>query len=180
VEGFRKKHHTDPAKIPNNDMRWVQFRAEPQTIFMREAHKLIKDKNESLPISAMVHHPWSYRCVTPWINGSFYGLLLDIGKWAKEGLIDAIVAASYFTKGGTPEKAYGYLKNEVKNHCAVWLYWWVPPDAADFKKSIGVAEKLGARQILYWESDYIDAPGRAVKAKELTKTMGKYANDIVE
>lgn len=174
VEGFKKKYGIDPRSIPNNDKRWVQFRAEPQTVFMREAHKLIKGKNKSLAISAMVHHPWSYRGGTPLINGSFYGLLLDIGGWVKEGLIDEIVAAGYYTKGGTPEKAYHYLKGEVKNHCDIWLWWWVPPDAGDFEKSVKTAEKFGAKQILYWESDYIDLPERAANAKKLTEEMAKY------
>lgn len=177
AEGFKEKYGADPLKIPNNDPRWVQFRAEPQTIFMREAHKLIRRKDRPLAISMMGHHPWSYRGPrgrAPVINGNLYGLLVDVATWAKEGLVGEAVAAGYYTKGGTPEKAYAYLKDEVGNHCDVWLYWWVPSDAEDFKKSVMTAGKLGAMQVLYWESDYIDSPER-IDNKQLVQAMKRYA-----
>ena len=176
VEGFQKEYGLHPTELPNWDERWVRHRAEPQTIFMREARKLIKGKSKRLSISMMGAHPWYYRCVTPLICGNLHGVLLDTETWASEGLIDEIVPNGNYAKGttGTPEKAYAANKREVGDHCNVWLYWWVPPDVEDFRKSISVAESLGARQILYWESDYIDHPDRQANAKELTKAMHEY------
>jgi len=111
---------------------------------MKEAHKLIKGKNKSLPIAMMGHHPWSYRGDgTARINGNHNGLLLDVARWAKEGWVDEVVAAGYFTKGGTPQKAYAYMKKEVKGKCKVWLYAWVPATMDLFKHSLQTAKKLG-------------------------------------
>lgn len=179
VEGFQKKYGRDPHKLPNDDSRWVRFRAEPQTIFMREAHKLIKAKSDRLSVSMMGHHPWSYRCVTPHINGNLNGLLLDVKTWAKEGLIDEAMGwggISPYVKGGTTEKAYEYLKAEVDGKCDVWLWWWLPPNPAEFRKSIKAAERLNAKQLLYWESDYLDLTERAADAGELKEVMSKYAS----
>ena len=176
VEGFEKQYGVRPKEIPNNDERWVRYRAEPQTLFMRGACELIRGKNPSLPISMMGHHAWSYRGATPHVNGNLHGLLLDTATWAREGLIDEIVAAGYYAEGGTPEKAFAQMKGEVGDRGNIWLYWWVPPDADDFKKSVAVAESLGATQILYWESDYIDLPERQPQTHELAETMREYAS----
>jgi uncharacterized lipoprotein YddW (UPF0748 family) len=172
VEGYKQKYKKDPFAIPNNDETWVQFRCEPQTLFMKEAHRIIKQKDKSLPIAMMGHHPWSYRGDgTVRINGNRNGLLLDVARWAKEGWIDEVVAAGYFTKGGTPEKAHAYMQKEVGEKCKIWLYWWVPVTMKDYEKSLRTAEKLGASQILFWESDYIDHPVRATFSKELLKSI---------
>ena len=135
---------------------------------MRAAKKLIKGKDKSLPIAMMGHHPWSYRGDgSVHIDGNKNGLLVDVAQWAKEGLVDQVVAAGYFTKGGTPEKAYAYLKKEVKGKCEIWLYAWVPTNMKEYETSLKMARKLGAKQILYWESDYIDSPSHAEFAKAL-------------
>jgi len=175
TEGFERKHGVNPSAIPNDDEQWVRCRAEPQTLFMRDAHKLIKAKSDSLVISMMGHQPWSYRGATPRVNGNLFGLLIDTATWAREGLIDDIVAAGYYTAGGTPEGAYACMEDEVGERCNIWLYWWLPPDADDFRKSIETAEKLGAKQVLYWESDYLDLPERAAAAEELAVAMAEYA-----
>jgi hypothetical protein len=55
----------------------------------------------------------------------------------KSGKIESVslMAARYFTKGGTPEKAYAYMKKEGKGKCKVWLYGWVPATMDLFKKA---------------------------------------------
>ena len=189
IDGFKEKYGIDLLDIPSDDERGVRFRAEPQTIFMREAHKLIKAKNRSLPVAVMCAHPWYYRCVTYKINGSLYGLLIDVEGWAKEGLIDEVVAQGNITPGSdaTFEKICEYQINESKGLCDTWLYWDVPHDVEYFMESIEVAEKLGVSQILYWESDYIDLPDdkpgygvrkRASNAKKIIEAMSKYASNI--
>lgn len=177
VEGFQERFGVHPATIPNNDERWVRFRAEPQTQFMREAHKLIKGKNASLPISFMGHHPGSLRGATPHVNGNLYGLLLDVRQWAEEQLIDEVVAAGYYAEGSNTnaDTAYAYMKDLVGDRCAIWLYNWVPVNREQFDESIKTAERLGTPQILYWESDYIDLPDR-IDDRELAAAMGDYVS----
>ena len=181
VEAFQKQHSRNPCEIPNNDESWVRFRAQPQTVFMRDAHKLIKAKNNNLPIAVMGYAAWAWRGYTPHINGNLYGLLIDVETWAKEGLIDEAVAWNLvFTPGGSPEKVYRYTHAEVGEHCNVWLYWELPPNAEDFTKSIELAQKVGAKQMLYWESDYMDLPERAADAEELTKAMAAHTTKVTK
>jgi uncharacterized lipoprotein YddW (UPF0748 family) len=174
VEAFEKKYGLKPTQVRNYDERWVRLRAEPQSEFMRLAHDLIKAKSNSLVISFMGHHPWSYRGMTPSINGNLNGLLLDVRTWAQEGWIDEAVAAGYYTDGGTPEMAYGYMRELVGEYCPVWQYNWVPVNTQQFQESVKLAARHGAPQILYWESDYIDLPDR-MHDEQLNAAMSDYA-----
>ncbi len=175
TERFLKKYGAEPTKIANNDERWVHVRAEPQTIFMREARDLIKKADRRIVISAMVHNPWGYRgspTDTPY-KDNLYGLLLDTETWANEGLIDEIVAAGYYRKGGGPEAAYRAMQKETGGKVPVWLFGWIG-SAAQFGADIKLAERLGAPELLLWESDYIGLPpANAATVKAMRDYVGK-------
>lgn len=164
VERFRKKHRKDPETISNGDEAWVRFRAEPQTEFMRDVRKLLKKKR--LPISVLVGHPWHYRGLMNKINGNLRGLLLDVKSWAREGLIDSAVAAGYYRDGGNAESAFHALQKETEGKVDVWTFAWVPSNATEADATFATAEKVGAKQILFWEADYIEAKPNAAELKQ--------------
>jgi len=168
VRGFQAKFGVDPHALPNGDDRWVKFRAEPHTVFMRDVRNRLRRIKPHVPLAVMVSHPWSYRGNGDKKDGSLRGLLLDVRTWAREGLIDAAVAEGYYRDGGTPEKAYDSLKAEVEERAQVWLFGWVPTSVSDFERDFSLAKRLGAKQVLFWEADYIDdRPNR----EELQRTM---------
>jgi len=150
IDAFRKKYNSDPRKIPNNDDRWVRFRAEPQTEFMRAVRQRI-----TKPIAVMVGHPWHYRGLMDPIDGNLRGLLLDVRTWAKERLIDAAIPAGYYRPGGDATNAFQALADEVQGNCDVWYYAWVPNTPDEFTRDFDAAHKLGAERMLFWEADYI-------------------------
>lgn len=113
-------------------------------------------------------NPWCYGGLKDPINGNLRGLLLDVQAWAREDLIDDAVAGGYYLTGGTPEKAYQSLKEETEGKVKVWLYSWVPNQVSDFERDFALAQKVAAKQILFWEADYID--GRPNKG-ELQRMM---------
>jgi Glycosyl hydrolase-like 10 len=167
VEGFKKKFGIDPHTLSNGDERWVRFRAAPQTEFMREVRKLVGSQKRQVPIAVMVDHPWSYRGEINRIDGNLRGLLLDVKAWAREGLMDAAVAAGYYRDGGTPKLAYEALQKETEGNVDVWSYAWVPQNAAEFKTDFALAQQLKTKQILFWEADYIDDRAQAAELKEV-------------
>jgi Glycosyl hydrolase-like 10 len=168
VKKFKKQFGIDPHEVTNSDERWVKLRAEPQTEFMREVKKLMRAQKRQIPLSLMVGHPWHYRGEMNKIDGNLRGLLLDVATWAREGLMDSVVAAGYYRDGGNAEMAYKALQKESGDAVNVWTYGWVPQTVSDFERDFGLAKSLGARQILFWEADYID--DRAQKS-ELQKAM---------
>jgi hypothetical protein len=168
VTGFKAKYGADPHDLPNGDDRWVRYRAQPHTDFMRKVRKLVKSTKPRLSISVMGAQPWCYRGLKDPIDGNLRGMLLDMNTWAREGLMDEAVGGGYYLEGGTPEKAYEALKKETEGKVNVWLYAWVPRKVADFERDSALARKVGAKQILFWEADYID--GRPNK-EELQAAM---------
>ena len=165
VKSFKKKFGIDPHDIKNSDERWVRARAEPQTEFMRAACQLIRAKRRKLPIAAMVGHPWHYRGEQNKIDGNLRGLLLDVTTWAREGLVDSVVAAGYYRDGGNAELAWQALRKETEGKVDVWTYAWVPSSVGDVEQSFALADRMGARQILFWEADYIDDRPNAAELK---------------
>ena len=174
AEAFLSKYNLTPADVPNDDDRWVRLRAEPHTIFMREARELTK-----LPIAVMVGHPWHYRGTLDPIAGNLKGLLLDVKTWADEGLMDAAVAAGYYRAGGDAESAYKALRDETagsrrRRKVDVWTYAWVPNNVAEFTRDFELAKRVGAKQILFWEADYIDGRPNAAELKAAMSAKAKW------
>jgi hypothetical protein len=166
VEQFRKKFGHSPDSIPNTDEAWVRLRAEPQTVFMRDVRHLVRQRKPRLPIAVLAGHPWHYRGEGDKIAGNLRGLLLDLDTWAREDLMDAAVPAGYYRDGGNPELAWQALRKETGGRIDVWTYAWVPRNIGELSDTCVLAEKLGARQILFWEADYIAdrANGAELKA----------------
>lgn len=163
VDGFQAAHKVSPYAIPNSDPRWVQFRAEPQTQFMRVVRKLSRQTGHRLPISVLVSNPWCYRGLGDKIAGNLKGLLIDVATWAKEGLVDAASAAGYFKGGGSTKEAYRALREETSGKIDVWPYEWVPKTPGQFTEQAERARSLGAGHILFWEGDYFDDPDAATR-----------------
>ncbi len=160
VQGFKRQYGIDPHDIPNGDERWVKYRAQWTTEYMRSVRKFMKKAKPELPLTVMLAHQWSYRGTDGPIDGNLRGMLLDPATWAKECLIDAAIPAGYYRNGGTPAQAYKALKDELGGKVDIWYYGWVQGNAASFEDGFWDAKKLGATTILFWEADYIDNPGR--------------------
>jgi hypothetical protein len=173
IEQFKQKFGIDPHDISNGDPRWVQVRAEPQTRFMRAARQLMRKHRSELPLAVLVAHPWHYRGMMDPIDGSLRGLLLDVRAWAREGLIDAAVAAGYYRPGGNAEAAYKALRAETEEKIDVWTYAWVPTTADQFRQDAALARRLRAREMLLWEADYIDDRPNAAELKSAMSAVAQ-------
>jgi hypothetical protein len=97
-------------------------------------------------------------------------LLLDVETWSREKLIDAAVAAGYYKDGGTPELAWKHLREVLGPDLDLWQYGWVPGTAQAFEDEWQRAHKLPARQILFWEADYIDNNPQRAALQDLMRS----------
>jgi hypothetical protein len=80
------------------------------------------------------------------------------------------VAAGYYRDGGNAELAFNALQKETEGKSDVWTYAWVPSSVADAEQSFAIADKMAAKQILFWEADYIDDRTNAADLKNLMKS----------
>jgi uncharacterized lipoprotein YddW (UPF0748 family) len=173
VERFRGRFGKDPAALPNDDEDWVRERAEPQTEFMRAARDLIRARRGVLPVAALVGHPWHYRGEQNKIAGNLRGLLLDVTAWARAGLVDAVVPAVYYRDGGNAELATAALRKETEGKVDVWTYAWVPTSIAEAEQAFAVAAKVAAKELLFWEADYIDDRANAAELQACLRQRTK-------
>ena len=155
IERYKSLYGKDPHEVPADDNAWARVRTEGSTQFMRDARKLTTVSGRRIPISTLVGHPWHYRGNRDRIAGNLNGLLLDVNRWANESLVDSVVAAGYFCDGGTPELAFKALTEETVGKLDVWSFAWVQ-NIAEFNRDFALAKSLGAKQMLFWEADYID------------------------
>jgi uncharacterized lipoprotein YddW (UPF0748 family) len=171
LDGFRARYGADARQLANGDERWVRFRVEPHTQFMRGVRKLAREKRPAgLPITVLVGHPWLYRGNKDKIAGNLQGLLLDVGEWAEEGLIDEAVPAGYYLPGGNAEQAYEALRAETRGKVPVAMFCWVPGSGQQFLSDFRGAERIAAKHMLFWEADYIDGLERAAR-EEVQRVM---------
>lgn len=87
VEGFIAKEGIDPRTLEEKDERWLQFRSEFITLFMRKLKASISMSAEELgksKINISVHVLANEQ------ENRFWGL--DVEAWIKEKLVDEVVA----------------------------------------------------------------------------------------
>ena len=164
LKQLRRQYGVDAQTVPNGDERWVRLRAEPQTEFMRAAHKLVSAQKRRLPVCALVGHPWHYRGEQNKIDGNLRGLLLDVrpghGKGSWMQLWRPVLPRRR-------HRRFGLARSEAGDGSQnwVWTYGWVPQGVADFERDFALAKTLGGKQILFWEADYIDDRPNAAELK---------------
>ncbi|NLG28269.1 MAG: family 10 glycosylhydrolase [Chloroflexi bacterium] len=174
LDAFRQRFGEDARAVDPGDPRWVALCAEPITAFMRAFRPLCAAHARPLRTAALVQHPWAYRGILPeqitsdapqWVinmrgnryAGASEGLLCDIRTWAREGLVDTVLASGYYCAGGTPTLAYRYIERETEGRLPLTLYGWVPEQVGDIERDVRLAEELGATELLLWEADYVDS-----------------------
>ena len=175
INAFKAKHGVDPHDVPNDDDRWVRLRAEPQTQFMQAVRDRVNAHHKKIPIAVMVGHPWHYRGMQDPIDGSLRGLLLDLQGWSRKHLIDAAIAAGYYRAGGNATTAFEAVKKEVGNRADVWYYAWVPNKLEDFTADFDAAVNLKAKNVLFWEADYIDDRSNAAALKQAMSARARWS-----
>lgn len=94
VEAFQRQFDIDPRTLANNDDRWIQFRADQTTQFIREVSQRVRAKG--LPLSVKVRSMSPIRTSMWWKpekakTNSLRGSFVDWPTWAREGLVDEVM-----------------------------------------------------------------------------------------
>lgn len=110
LAAFQKQYGQDPRKLPADDPRWLQLRADIMTGFVRDVRKILDDagkrKGRRLGLSARVD----------WRQYRDWGC--DIETWLKQGLLDYLVLAQH-SLGGYEFDLAPFVKMAKGTGCAV-------------------------------------------------------------
>ena len=91
IKEFTKRHGVDPRCVEENDPRYIDFKVEVVTTCIREMRAVLDEeaarrRSERLALVVEAHGNEE--------NNLFWGI--DIAGWAREGLIDVVIAQDHF------------------------------------------------------------------------------------
>lgn len=96
VERFREEYGIDPTETDEPPEEWYQFRCDQLTDFMRRLRRqtvaIGEQLGQRMPISVQVSGDWAILKQGDLVKAVAQNFLagFDIGRWAREGLVDAI------------------------------------------------------------------------------------------
>ena len=113
IEGFKKEYGRSPLDLPEDDRRWLRYKARVMTGFLWKLRWILddvqEDRGKRLEISVRVDHRYYFK------QG------LDVSRWIREGLVDKVIVSEHglggfvfslrpfveMTKGGPCELYFG-------------------------------------------------------------------------
>ncbi len=157
IDGFQAKYGEDPRKLADvNDPRWLQFKADVMTGFVRKVRIMLRDESERQNL----RHPIKLSAMVYDIGGSMnWGL--DVATWMKEGLVDSILptgGAQQYVDLKTQAPVYPMLNcavNDMRTRMRDTLatgaaggFWWDVNGTSPTKTPWNVLRRLGHREDL--------------------------------
>ena len=112
IDGFRQRHGQDPRDLPEDDPRWLRFKAAVMTDFMRalrhELNQVGEQQGRTVQLSAYV------------LNNEALNMAqgLDAATWAQEGLVDFIIP--YPLNNDMDMDIAAYVRMTRGTHCKVY------------------------------------------------------------
>jgi hypothetical protein len=155
---FRERYGADARRVPEDDPRLFELRAEIMTQWMREVRRLLdafrkrRRLRRRLTVSAM--------CFETESDNRAYGL--DVARWAREGLVDhlGIFPAAAHTSGKPVDLAYyrrAVAGTGVTLHPGM-IAWRLPSAREVFRRAAAWYEG-GADGLLFWDPEATVADG---------------------
>ena len=165
VDAFRARTGRDPLTIPNSDPKWVQFRADYVTEFVREVRKLQSTLYPATRVATFDHvrgkrFVWwdvsgttydeegkrelPFRDVDARSAGQLEGNLEDVATWTGEGLCDAVYACCNF-EGDQEKENYAERLNSLLSQVAgavekrAYLACWTLTTEEEVMRYVGEA-----------------------------------------
>lgn len=188
VEAFRAETGLDPFQIPNSDERWIRFRAQYNTLMLKEIRSEIQHQPK-FDLSVLVFPPavldeqgrmYAYGDglqnsalnTPPGLHNNLRAALLDVETWGKEKLVDAIcpmISPHYTTTGiwrSRPEaivpegsEMRRQIGDQVKLRLGVYCYG---TDAEHMEAVFRQAEELGIDELILFESTSLQMSGHGM------------------
>ena len=188
VDAFRAESGLDPFEIPHSDERWIRFRANYNTLMLREIREEIKSQPK-FDFSVLVFPPAaldeggkmyaigegltnSALNTPPGLGNNLNAALLDVETWAKEKLVRGIapmISPHYTTTGiwhSRPEaivpeasELRRQIGGDVDLRVAAYCYGL---DAEQMEGIFRQTEAVGADELILFESTPLQMGGHGM------------------
>ena len=156
VDGFQSEYGEDPRELDEADTRWLAYRSQFLTRFMRKLRQNLDDlagkqqRSQPYPVSA-------------WVFGSeeenlFYGI--DVRGWLEQGLVDTLIPYTSAKKLFSFELAWEkpsdveyWLSLTQGTQCQV-AFNLMPRDmdARQYRRKANALYQLGVEHLAFWDT----------------------------
>ena len=157
VDGFKAEYGEDPRELPDDDPRWLRYRARTLTQFMHEVRRAMDDaaermgRTERLGITAITMKDEQENL----ING------MDVEAWVNEGVVDTLIPytsapnLSGMAAGWTnPDDAKWFM--DITRGKPVTLALNLMPryiSPEDYRRRAAALYDAGIENLFFWDSD---------------------------
>lgn len=156
IEGFRAKYGIAPLDVDERDPRWLTYRAEVVTGFMRrlrgEMDKESLGRRKRLEVTACVLGKEE--------DNLFFGL--DVATWAIEGLIDTLMPYSPAPLAmpvatdtwDDPAQVVPFVEAVQGTNCKLAINLmprWMSPE--DYRRMADMVYKAGSEYMFFWDCE---------------------------
>ena len=157
VEGFQAEFGEDPRALPEDDSRWLAYRARVMTQFMREVRDAMRAVEGDLGMDRPIH----ISAVVAATLGENLQYALDIEKWIAEGLVDTIAPYSSLPSFDSLNEAWSEMADvdrwvAVTNGTNTKLALNIMPrqfSAEDYMRKANALYKRGVDNLFFWDAD---------------------------
>jgi hypothetical protein len=169
IDTFFKKTGINPNTLPQDDLQWMQFRADYITEFIVELRRKLADLDHEVKISVFAGgddpDPSTYLKLA----------LQDWRTWAKMGIVDTLIIAPYTRDFGliydSVSRARAVIPDRIRINCMIACYGGNLNTPELLRKGVDVAVAAGADEVSIYRSD-------AIWELELWETIGEIARDV--
>lgn len=156
---FRERYGADALRVPEDDPRIYELRADIMTQWMRQVRELLdgfqkrRQLKQRLVLSAM--------CLGTEADNRKFGL--DVARWVKEGLIDQIGVCPGAMHSSTNQIDVDYYKSVIAGTDVTFypgMIAWRLPNPKDLFRQADAWYEAGADGIMVWDPEAKMADGR--------------------
>lgn len=179
VESFRQEQGLDPHALPNDDARWVRYRASFLTRFIREVREELRRRGVSLTVNVRsmnrLQAPFPYWEPEAAPTNSLLGSFVDWPTWVDEGLVDTVMLniENFDLCDIDPMRiireardARAIVRDRARLLLGIWCYNTRDASVAEGRRclelAINAASYGGADGVVLWESTPIHGWGSSV------------------
>lgn len=181
VEAFKSQTGRDPFQIPNDDLEWVQFRANYMTDFVREVRQIQQAEYPDTRIGLFGCPPGRPGlCTTDKmipLADPLQAYLEDHDTWTREGLMDDVVTAYNINCPNAQQLRELVNDSRSRVHSparfnGIQLQVYNGEKACSLPERARVAKEAGCRELVLFETTPIEAQGKWDVVRKTVDQLG--------
>jgi len=169
IDAYIEKTGVDPNTLPQDDLQWMQFRADYVTEFIVELRRNLAELDHDVHISAYLAGD------DPDPSAYLKQAMQDWRTWARMGIVDTLIVAPYTRDFGriyeSVRRVRAVIPDRTRINCMIACYGGNLNTPELLRKGVDVAIAAGADEVSIYRSD-------AIWDLELWEAIGEISAEV--